>query len=236
MSTKPLQSTAVWPLLALALLLMPAAPEVVARTPPVSGHSTQHEILGSFESGWREQWSERVFGDEATTYEVVDEGGMPVLRARSEGTASWFMRRIDVETGDSTRMAWRWKVEQTLQDNRSEREKRGDDYVARVLVAFEPRWPQWRTHTLCYVWSAHEAVGSTFKNPYAGNVVMMVVRSGDAEAGAWVSEERDVMADYRRAFGETPSQISAVCVMVDTDDTGSQATAWFDDITLRVDQ
>jgi Protein of unknown function (DUF3047) len=48
-----------------------------------------------------------------------------------------------------------------------------------------------------------------------------------------VIEERNVLDDYRRAFGEEPPPIAGVAVMTDTDDTGASATAWFGDIVLR---
>jgi hypothetical protein len=40
------------------------------------------------------------------------------------------------------------------------------------------------------------------------------------------------VADYHQAYGEAPKTVTAVAVMVDTDDTSSQATAWFADIEL----
>ncbi|NIQ52182.1 MAG: DUF3047 domain-containing protein, partial [Gemmatimonadetes bacterium] len=33
--------------------------------------------------------------------------------------------------------------------------------------------------------------------------------------------------------GEEPDPVSAVALMVDTDDTGRRATAWFDDVVLE---
>ncbi|MCH7475779.1 MAG: DUF3047 domain-containing protein, partial [Gemmatimonadetes bacterium] len=35
-----------------------------------------------------------------------------------------------------------------------------------------------------------------------------------------------------QVFGKPPETISAVAIMVDTDNTNSIATAWFDDIAL----
>ena len=92
-------------------------------------------------------------------------------------------------------------------------------------------WPL-RTRAINYVWAAHEAVGAVFPSPYTRNVGMVVLRSGDAEAGVWQQERRDVLADYRDFFGEPTTCITAVAVLVDTDNTGKSAEAWFADLSL----
>jgi hypothetical protein len=55
---------------------------------------------------------------------------------------------------------------------------------------------------------------------------------GEEKGGSWVSEERNIHEDYKRAFGEEPTQLGAVAVMTDTDDTKDEVTAWYGDISL----
>jgi len=105
-------------------------------------------------------------------------------------------------------------------------------FTARVFVVFETSAIPLRTRAINYVWAAHEPVGAMFPSPYTKNVAMIVVRSGPADAGRWLGESRDVLADYRRFFGRAPTQISAVAVLVDTDNTGRAAEAWFADLVL----
>jgi hypothetical protein len=62
--------------------------------------------------------------------------------------------------------------------------------------------------------------------------MMVVVESGTEKTGSWVSEERDILTDYRRLFGGEPRRIGAVAIMTDTDNTDGEATAWYGDITL----
>jgi len=58
-----------------------------------------------------------------------------------------------------------------------------------------------------------------------------VLESGDSKKGQWVSEQRNIQADYRLAFGaEDVPRISGVAIMTDTDNTGEQAVAWYGDI------
>jgi hypothetical protein len=56
---------------------------------------------------------------------------------------------------------------------------------------------------------------------------MVAVESGDGNAGRWVDEERNLVEDYRRAFGENPPMVGAVAIMTDTDNTGEHAVAWY---------
>jgi hypothetical protein len=47
-------------------------------------------------------------------------------------------------------------------------------------------------------------------------------------------EDRDLATDYEHAFGEPAPDVAAVAILVDTDDTGGAAMAWFDDLELWV--
>jgi DUF3047 family protein len=61
---------------------------------------------------------------------------------------------------------------------------------------------------------------------------MIVLESGNGKAGTWIQEERDYIEDYQHCFERAPKELSAAAIMVDTDDTAAQATAWFDDLTF----
>jgi hypothetical protein len=61
---------------------------------------------------------------------------------------------------------------------------------------------------------------------------MIVVESGPDRVGQWVTEERNVYEDFRRAFGREAPMISGLALMTDTDNTGETATAWYGDISF----
>ena len=85
---------------------------------------------------------------------------------------------------------------------------------------------------LNYVWDARSPVGTIVASPYERRVRMVVVESGEANLGRWRAYERDVLADYRAAFGEDPPGIAGVGLMTDSDDTGERAVALYGDIAL----
>jgi hypothetical protein len=60
-----------------------------------------------------------------------------------------------------------------------------------------------------------------------------VVESGEQRLDRWLSVRRNVLEDYRRAFGEEPGDIVAVGIMTDYGDNGGRRRAQYGDITFR---
>ena len=192
--------------------------------------STRPVFLETFDGGWRDRWSTQSLGRRPTSFTVIEEGGNPVLRAVADRSASALIRRVRVPVTPAVALRWRWRVALPLEGNEPERERAGDDYAARVFVLFGSPTLDRNTRALLYVWAAHEAAGATYRSPYMEQVMTIVLQTG-AGAG-WMDEERNLLADYRRAFGEDPPPVSAVAVMTDADDTGARAVAVFDDIAI----
>ena len=187
-------------------------------------------VIDDFERGLDPAWEVRSFKGR-TDYRVVVDAGSHVLQAESRGAASGLIRKLDVDPRDYPILAWRWKVTGTLPQG-DERTRAGDDYVARVYVIF-PHWFFPKTRTLNYIWANRLPAGEFLPNAYTANAVMIAVQSGPARAGEWLTERRDILADFRRAFGEEPPRIGAIAIMTDTDNTGAAATAWYDDLRLE---
>jgi hypothetical protein len=114
-----------------------------------------------------------------------------------------------------------------------ERRRDSDDYAARVAVMFDGEPFARATPLLMYVWAGNEQVGEVYPSPYTDRAVTVVVRSGDDDSGEWLREERHVAADIERYFGRPAKRITGVALMVDTDNTDSKATAWFDELAVH---
>ena len=127
--------------------------------------------------------------------------------------------------------------------------KAGDDYAARIYVLFDYdagrlslidrlkmqlaqslHGAQIPTAALNYVWDNRYPVGTIQPNAYTDRARLVVVESGSANAGQWVTETRDVAQDFRAAFGEDPPDVIGIALATDTDNTGETATAWYGDI------
>ena len=183
--------------------------------------------IGSFAESGLAGWSEKIFKGE-TEYRIVEDTGQKVLQAKSQGTASGLVFETEYDPKEYPVLSWRWKVANTLVKGDS-RTKAGDDYAARIYVVF-PHWFFPKTRTLNYIWANQLPKGSYQISPFASNDMMIAEESGSDNVGQWLSVRRNIVEDYRRAFGEDPPKIGAIAIMTDTDGTGESAVAWYSEI------
>jgi hypothetical protein len=87
--------------------------------------------------------------------------------------------------------------------------------------------------TLMYVWCNQRPVGSVIQNPRTDRIRKIVVESGPQGLMQWRSYERNIRADFVHAFGEPPGALVAIGLMTDSDNTHSNAVAWYGPISLR---
>lgn len=186
-----------------------------------------------------------------TRYTVVREGEHYVVKAESHSSASGLYKALDLDPKVYQIISWRWKVENIL-TKADARRKEGDDYPARLYVAFQydarhtTLWertgygaykllygdypPQ---HVINYIWDNRLPKGTAIDNAYTDRAKMVVVESGADNVGRWVREERNLYDDYKRLFGQEPPRIAGIALMTDTDDTGEDAVAYYDEIALQ---
>ncbi|MCU0805857.1 MAG: DUF3047 domain-containing protein [Burkholderiales bacterium] len=188
--------------------------------------------------------------DRETGYSLVADDGVTVVRAEADASASGLTRRVEIDPRAQPILAWRWKVA-NLVEKSDLATRQGDDYAARIYVAFKydparvsvwnrvkygvikALYGEYPPHAgISYVWATREPAGTTAWNAYTDRVRMIVVRSGAADLGRWVSESRNVLDDYRAAFDEEPPPISGVAIMTDADGTGERVVAFYGDIRL----
>ncbi|QFS89056.1 hypothetical protein FIU96_19515 [Marinobacter sp. THAF39] len=227
----------------LALLL--ASPAMMAQAPLLQPFST----MSSLSDGWEPLEFPRI--DRHTRYELVTDDGVQVVKATADNSASGLIARLSLEPGESLILRWQWKVSNVF-DQGDARKKSGDDYPARIYVAFEFQpdkagfFERAKRKTvevmfgeslpgnaLNYIWANRLPEQSIVANAFTDQTMMVAVNSGPEQTGEWVTVERDIVADYREAFGENPPRIVGVAIMSDADNTGERATAWYRDLVLE---
>jgi len=191
--------------------------------------SAAEKMIDDFESGSLSGWEEESFVGN-TRYTIISEGEGHCLSAESNATASGFIHEIEYDLQEWPRLAWRWKVDGVLEKG-DVRSKETDDYPARVYVIF-PHWFPPKTRSINYIWANRLPQDESIPNSYYAKAIMLAVESGADKAGQWVSEERNVLEDFRKLFGEEPPEVGAIAIMTDTDNTGERASACYDDIRL----
>lgn len=186
-------------------------------------------LIDDFENGLSPAWTPKIF-EGTTRYSVVEVGQGHALKAESQASASGLVRKVSYDPAEYPVLSWRWKIDRTIAKG-DEHTKSGDDYAARIYVVF-PHWFFLKTRSLNYIWANHLPENDIIANAYTGNAMMIAASSGPAKAGRWVKVRRNIVDDFRRAFGEDPPAVGAIAVMTDTDNTGETTTGWYDDIRV----
>jgi hypothetical protein len=213
------------------------------------GRFSAEQIGNGPPAGWKPLTFKKI--DRHTTYTLVKDGNEVVVRALAESSASGLVREIKINPKEYPIIQWRWKVMNILKNGDVSR-KEGDDYPARIYITFEydpsrlgffekAKYEMIRLlygqyppiGAINYIWESKAPKGTMVPNPYTDRVIMIVVESGESKLNQWVSQERNIYEDYRKAFGQEPPKISGVAIMTDTDNTGESATAYYGDILFK---
>ena len=192
----------------------------------VIGLNFEGDEVGKFPSGWSSRDKENMI----KTYTVQAEAENKFLHADSRGTSVQIGYEKKWELKDFPILRWRCRA-QTFPEGTNEREKSGNDSVLAVYVVFGG-WPI--PSSIKYVWSDTLPVGETFDSPHSSKTKVVVVRSGRSMIGKWVTEERNVLADYRGLFGEGENNPTAkgIALLTDSDNTNTRAVGDYSDITI----
>jgi len=81
--------------------------------------------------------------------------------------------------------------------------------------------------TLMYVWCNRREPGTVITSSRTGRIRKLVVESGATSLDRWLDYERDIRADYLKAFGEPPGALVGIGLMSDSDNTRSTTNAWY---------
>ncbi len=173
-------------------------------------------------------WREHSFHDH-TRYAVICAGGTQCLQAFADGAGSVLYRETDPVPTPDLHLTWSWRVNE-FPRHENLASKGGDDRAAGVVILYHKSILPWKIRALIYVWSDVLPQGTVVPSPYAKDVKVMVLRTG--RRSGWVEEDRDLAADYRRAFGEVPESVKALGVYTDADETKSEARAAYGPLYL----
>src|SRR5262249_7032097 len=185
-----------------------------------------------------------------TEYELVEDGGTVVLHAASNVCSSGLAQRMAVDLDKTPVVEWRWKIAHLI-DGADMETARGEDSPARIVITFDGDINKLPVNeratasvakslsgqelpyaTLMYVWANDGPMDRIIRNPHTGRARMIVVQSGPAGVGKWLTYSRNVRDDFKRAFGENPGRMLTYGVLTDSDNTGESAEAWYGDIVF----
>lgn len=207
----------------------------------------------AFDKRLPDNWEPLTFSkiEKHTVYDRFEDNGLTVIKADSQASASGLIRKIRIDPAQFPIIKWQWKVTGIYQKG-DVTKKDGDDYPARIYVAFEynpenvgffekakfgaiklayGEYPP--INAINYIWTSKEPKGTVVDNPYTSRVKMIVVESGTQNLNTWISEQRNIYQDYLNAFGRKPPNISGIAIMTDSDNTKESAVSYYGDIVVE---
>lgn len=172
-------------------------------------------------------WSLKTLKGQADVATIADEQGT-VLRLRSRNSSFSLERSLDVDLAQYPCMSWQWKVTE-LPRGGDFRHFRTDDQAAQILVAFSDR------RIVTYIWDTtapKDLLQSASPMPLL-HLTALVCRSGPAEMNRWITETRDLGADYERAYGRRGSRVKGLRLQINSQHTNSSAESYFGDVVFH---
>ena len=185
-----------------------------------------------------------------TVYRLESYQGKTVLSANSKTSASGLAVKLRPRQASNLLLQWEWKALNPIV-NADNADGYADDAPLRILVAFDgnkSKLPlkekmtfemanlisgqEMPYATLMYIWSGKSPVDTIITNAHTSRIKMIVVDSGWDNLGQWHKHQRDLAADYKRAYGEAPGELIGIALLTDTDNTKSETRAFYGDIEL----
>ena len=217
---------------------------------PASGQERHVFVREDFNSldDWRPLYFPKI--EQHSKYTIVREGKESYLKAESNASASGIIYRKEFNVYDYPKISWRWMISNVYKKGDTGG-KSGDDYPIRIYVIFryDPEKaslgqkiryglakiiygeypPQ---SSLTYIWANREYPEKILISPYASEAKMVIMEAGEEHAGKWMTEEADILEDYKMAFGVSPPATASLAIMNDSDNTGESSTSYVDYIEV----
>ena len=192
------------------------------------------------------QWKHQEFpGKRASRYRYARVDGRDAMGALAESSVSMLRQQVRIEPADLSHVRFSWKVP-ALMASADLTDRDHSDSPARIVLAFEGDRSRFSARdamlselahaltgepmpyaTLMYVWGTHSTPGTVLNNTRTSRIRKLVMESGSRNLNQWMDYERDIRADFMKAFGEAPGALVSIGIMTDSDNTASTATAWY---------
>jgi hypothetical protein len=179
-------------------------------------------------------WKGQNWGSPVYDFAVVANDGESALHMRSQNDGSTISKDIrgKVNLEATPLLEWRWKVT-TLPKAGNSCRKATDDQAAQIFLVW-PRFPEAvRSRIIGYVWDTTAKAGTICPSEKTRTVTYIVIRSGEADLGKWLTEQRNVREDFKKIYGEEPESPAAIALAIDSNDTKSTAESYIGSLVFR---
>jgi hypothetical protein len=159
--------------------------------------------------------------------QLVQDDGKQALRMRSDQASFSLQKKIRISLQASPWLVWDWKVTE-LPKGGDFRRSGSDDQAAQLIIAFSS------SHFLSYIWdsTAPKGVIAAASAPLFKKIFAVVVQSGTQGLGTWITERRNLIDDYKQAYGEEPEAIEGVRIQINSQHTQSRTESYWHTIAV----
>ena len=190
----------------------------------------ENVAAGGFPKDWK-AWR----GDDAYArklYTVREEKGNRYLSAQDDRTSIIVRKEMNNwNPKEYPLLSWRWRA-RSLPVGADEREGPKNDSAAALYVVLDQNFfgvPK----TLKYVWSTTVPIGTRHRREGVGRPTVIVLESGTAKQGQWVTETINVYDDFVAVFGKAPPKNAiGIGILTDNNATGSPSQGDYDDLMI----
>ena len=152
----------------------------------------------------------------------------PCLHLKSVKSSFALERNVDVDPAQMPYLGWRWKVAE-LPRGGDFRHTLTHDQGAQVMVAFADR------KVISYIWDSTAPKGAEESAGFIPlvHVFAVVCESGAAGLNQWIAENRNLAADYQRAYGGPAPHVKGLRLQINSQHTGTTAESYFGEVAFR---
>jgi hypothetical protein len=232
--------------LGVAVLTLSACSSLPPSTPKLAS-----QVPATWQPEDQLKWeSVKIPGKLATEYSLVRLNNRNKLKANAQASASMLRQDLHIEPERLNALSFSWQIQELIADaDMSQRET--EDSPVRLVLAFDGDRSQFSAKnamlselshavsgkpmpyaTLMFVWCNKRPVNSVIHNPRTDRIRKIVIESGPQRVNQLISYQRNIKADFEKAFGEAPGALIGIAIMTDTDNTRSHAQAWYGPISL----
>lgn len=166
---------------------------------------------------------------------LVFDGEDQALKLRSEVSSFSLNKELGIDLTKTPYLEWQWKITE-LPTGGDFRQRATDDQAAQLFVVFN--WGMFRKEAIVYIWDSTAPVGTMARAPSPPlypflRIHAVVVRSGEADKGEWITETRNVAEDYKKLFGSEPKNVKGIRIQINSQHTQSQAEAYWRSVRFK---
>jgi len=169
-----------------------------------------------------------------TTWSLGSNENGNFIKAEAEGKGSGLGKEVKIDLLKTPFINITWKVEKDL-SGIVENSKKGHDYAARVFVIKKTGSTPLSNRAINYVFSSNNDVGKNWPSPYTKKSIDYVLSTTKNNLNTWVTVKTNIKEDFMKLHGIEVSDISAVAIMTDTDNSNLKAISYYQDIYFSVE-